>query len=81
VRPLRVGDEGYVRYAQLTCDNRSASTALVGEDDEAFYGYPGDVIYPKTDWSLTGIGKRVAIAEYAELEHQAFERAWAARQQ
>jgi hypothetical protein len=70
-----------VRQAKLEAGDRQIVIACVGQDDEAFYGYPGDVVYPKSDWSLRTLGPRTPIGEYAELEHQAFQRAWAARPQ
>lgn len=71
---------GFVLHVVLGAGEQRIGAALVKVDGEAFYGYPGDVIYPKTDWVLERVGEAVAIAEYAEAEQREFEKMWAARQ-
>lgn len=45
--------------------------ACVREDDNAFYGYPGDVVYSKSDWRLIREeSARSWLAWQAELEQR-----------
>jgi hypothetical protein len=47
--------------------------ACVDEDAEAFYGYPGDVVYPKDSWAILHRHGSCTLAEHAAAEQAAWD--------
>jgi hypothetical protein len=63
-----------VRIMYLTGGEQRILAAIVKEDETAFYGFPGDIVYPKPGWRSTGhIVSTHTIAEYARIERDALD--------